>query len=68
MAVPDGPAGPATAKRPPYLGAAAGLEDLWTAAYSSMETLLETVTLADVIRGDVDSGGRFGHSSQGALQ
>jgi Rrf2 family protein len=51
MAAPDGPAGLATAKRPPYLGAAAGLEELWTAAYSSMETLLETVALADVVRG-----------------
>jgi Rrf2 family protein len=38
-------------KRPPYAGAAAGLEDLWGAAYSSLETLLETVTLADVVAG-----------------
>ena len=43
------------------------MEDLWTAAYPSM-TLLETLTLTDVIRGDADSRGRFGHSSQGALQ
>jgi hypothetical protein len=27
------------------------LEDLWGAAYSSLETLLETVTLADVVAG-----------------
>jgi Rrf2 family protein len=43
--------GQASSKRPPYAGAAAGLEDLWGAAYSSLETLLETVTLADVVAG-----------------
>jgi Rrf2 family protein len=47
----DGHAGQAGARRPPYAGAAAGLEDLWGAAYSSLETLLETVTLADVVAG-----------------
>ena len=47
----DGQSAQATTKRPPYAGAAAGLEDLWGAAYSSLETLLETVTLADVVAG-----------------
>ena len=47
----DGQAGQAASKRPPYAGAAAGLEGLWGAAYSSLETLLETVTLADVVAG-----------------
>jgi Rrf2 family protein len=47
----DGQAGQAASKRPPYSGAAAGLEGLWGAAYSSLETLLETVTLADVVAG-----------------
>jgi Rrf2 family protein len=47
----DGHAGHAGAKRPPYAGAAAGLGDLWGAAYSSLETLLATMTLADVVAG-----------------
>jgi Rrf2 family protein len=47
----DEQAGQSGSKRPPYAGAAAGLEDLWGAAYSSLETLLETVTLADVVAG-----------------
>jgi len=47
----DGHIGRASSKRPPYAGAAAGLGDLWGAAYSSLETLLETVTLADVVAG-----------------
>jgi DNA-binding IscR family transcriptional regulator len=51
MSSSDGQAGGAGAKRPPYAGAAAGLEGLWGAAYSSLETLLETVTLADVVSG-----------------
>src|SRR5262245_2358563 len=51
VSAPDGHAGRGSAKRPPYAGAAAGLEGLWGAAYSSLETLLETVTLADVVAG-----------------
>jgi Rrf2 family protein len=47
----DGQSAQASTKRPPYAGAASGLEDLWGAAYSSLETLLETVTLADVVAG-----------------
>ena len=47
----DGQSAQAATKRPPYSGAASGLEDLWGAAYSSLETLLETVTLADVVAG-----------------
>ena len=47
----DGHAAQAVAKRPPYAGAAAGLEGLWGAAYTSLENLLETVTLADVVSG-----------------
>jgi Rrf2 family protein len=47
----DGHGGQGSARRPPYAGAAAGLEDLWGEAYSSLETLLETVTLADVVAG-----------------
>jgi Rrf2 family protein len=47
----DGQAGQAASKRPPYAGAAAGLEGLWGQAYSSLETLLGTVTLADVVAG-----------------
>jgi Rrf2 family protein len=47
----DGHGGQGSARRPPYAGAAAGLEGLWGAAYSSLETLLETVTLADVVAG-----------------
>ena len=47
----DGHGAQATAKRPPYAGAAAALEDLWGRAYSSLETLLQTVTLADVVSG-----------------
>ena len=55
MSTSDGHVAQAGAKRPPFAGAASGLEDLWSAAYSSMETLLETVTLADVIEGRVPS-------------
>jgi Rrf2 family protein len=48
---------PAAKQRPPYAGAASGLEELWGAAYSSMETLLDTVTLADVVEGRLPSPG-----------
>ena len=54
---PTGTPGQASSKRPPYAGAAAGLGDLWGAAYSSLETLLETVTLADVVAGGAPTPG-----------
>ena len=55
MSTSDGHVAQGGAKRPPFTGAASGLGELWSAAYSSMETLLETVTLADVVEGRVPS-------------
>ena len=51
----DGHVPRAGSRRPPYAGAAVGLAGLWDAAYSSMESLLETVTLADIVDGRVPS-------------
>jgi Rrf2 family protein len=55
MSTSDGHAAQTGSRRPPFAGAALGLEELWSAAYTSMETLLETVTLADVVEGRVPS-------------
>jgi Rrf2 family protein len=53
----DGHVVSAGTRRPPYAGAASGLDELWSAAYSSMETLLGTVTLEDVVEGRVSAPG-----------
>jgi Rrf2 family protein len=57
MSASDGHVPAASSRRPPYSGAAAGLNDLWGAAYSSMEALLATTTLADVVEGKVATAG-----------
>ena len=51
LSSPEGQGVKAGTRRPPYSGAASGLEDLWGEAYSSLETLLGTVTLAAVVAG-----------------
>lgn len=53
----DGHVAQSRAKRPPYAGAASGLEELWSTAYTSMETLLETTTLADVVEDGIPTPG-----------
>ncbi len=40
----------------PYVGAATALQDVWIATRATLRSVLETVTIADIVAGDLPDG------------